>query len=104
MQAWLATSCSPRSVVCLKESVTKFLLASSVDAESLVKIVFDASVLRLDLIERCLQVLRFHAQHILWYRWFAARRNEAINEILVGGKDVFVALQIVFVHFVFRDA
>jgi hypothetical protein len=79
-----AASVSLLSLICLKESVTKFLLTRSVDAESLIEIVFDASVLSLDLIERRSQVLRFHAQHILWYRRVAARCNEVIDEILVA--------------------
>jgi hypothetical protein len=36
-------------------------------------------------------------------RRLAARRNEVIDEILVGGKDVFIASQIVFVNCVFGD-
>jgi hypothetical protein len=88
----------------LKKSVTKFLLSRSVDAESLIKILFDASVLSPDLIERRIQVLRFHTQQVLWYRRVAARRDKTIDVSLIGGKNIFVASQIVFVHLVIRHA
>ena len=54
--------------MCLQESVAKFLLTRSINAEALVEIVFDASVPCLDLIERRSQVLRFHTKQILCYR------------------------------------
>src|SRR5271154_6601877 len=101
---WTWEISKPGLLDLLKKPITKFLLTRLVDAESLVKIVFDASVLSLDLIERRLQVLRFHTQNIPWYGRIAARGDKMIDVSLIGGEDIFIASQIVFVHFVFRHA